>query len=121
MADRNRFRRTHRTSRGHAGRYHRRSVRKDDGIAYPSFVAACAALAVFAVLNPDRMPAPVQGLVAASRNMGRDNAPTIGAYYHNCASARAAGVAPLYAGEPGYRIELDGDSDGVACEPYRGM
>jgi len=39
-------------------------------------------------------------------------------YYPNCAAARAAGVAPLHRGEPGYRQGLDGDSDGKACEPY---
>ncbi|RLP57865.1 calcium-binding protein [Kocuria rhizophila] len=33
--------------------------------------------------------------------------------------ARAAGMAPLYAGSPGYRTGLDGDGDGVACEPRR--
>lgn len=38
------------------------------------------------------------------------------AYYRNCAAARAAGAAPLYVGDPGYRSGLDGDSDGVACE-----
>lgn len=37
-------------------------------------------------------------------------------YYANCAAARAAGVAPLYAGEPGYRLGLDRDHDGKACE-----
>ena len=37
-------------------------------------------------------------------------------YYPNCAAARAAGAAPLHRGEPGYRPDLDGDSDGVACE-----
>lgn len=42
------------------------------------------------------------------------------AYYPNCAAARAAGAAPIYSGEPGYRPNLDGDSDGIACEPYRG-
>jgi hypothetical protein len=41
-------------------------------------------------------------------------------YYRNCAEARAAGVAPLYRGQPGYRPQMDGDSDGIACEPYRG-
>ncbi|WP_243653698.1 thermonuclease family protein [Pseudonocardia endophytica] len=34
----------------------------------------------------------------------------------DCASATAAGAAPLYAGDPGYSRELDGDGDGVACE-----
>lgn len=38
------------------------------------------------------------------------------AYYANCAAARAAGAAPLHAGQPGYRAGLDGDKDGVACE-----
>lgn len=42
------------------------------------------------------------------------------AYYPNCNMARAAGAAPIYAGSPGYRDGLDGDSDGIACEPYRG-
>lgn len=42
------------------------------------------------------------------------------AYYRNCAAARAAGAAPIYRGEPGYRPPLDRDGDGVACEPYRG-
>jgi hypothetical protein len=42
------------------------------------------------------------------------------AYYRNCDDARAAGAAPIYRGQPGYREEMDGDFDGIACEPYRG-
>jgi len=37
-------------------------------------------------------------------------------YFANCAAARAAGAAPLRRGDPGYRPEMDGDGDGVACE-----
>lgn len=37
-------------------------------------------------------------------------------YYANCAAVRAAGKAPLYRGQPGYRAGLDRDGDGVACE-----
>ncbi|MDY6808456.1 MAG: DUF1524 domain-containing protein [Actinomycetota bacterium] len=37
-------------------------------------------------------------------------------YYPSCAAARAAGAAPLFVGQPGYRTGLDGDGDGVACE-----
>ena len=40
-------------------------------------------------------------------------------YWHGCNDARTAGTAPIYRGEPGYRSEMDGDSDGIACEPYR--
>lgn len=37
-------------------------------------------------------------------------------YYANCTAVRAAGKAPLYSGEPGYRYQLDRDNDGIACE-----
>ncbi|WP_370034215.1 excalibur calcium-binding domain-containing protein [Qipengyuania mesophila] len=50
----------------------------------------------------------------------RAAASTSGVYYRNCSAARAAGAAPLYRGQPGYRPQLDADGDGVACEPYQG-
>ncbi|MGW3466925.1 excalibur calcium-binding domain-containing protein [Saccharopolyspora sp. NPDC000995] len=38
------------------------------------------------------------------------------AYYPSCKAAKAAGVAPLHRGDPGYSSKLDRDGDGVACE-----
>lgn len=43
-------------------------------------------------------------------------APGGSVYYANCTAARAAGAAPIYEGQPGYRSALDGDKDGIACE-----
>lgn len=43
-----------------------------------------------------------------------------GQRYRSCREARAAGAAPMYRGQPGYSPALDGDGDGIACEPYRG-
>lgn len=40
--------------------------------------------------------------------------------YRSCAAARAAGAAPMYRGRATYNPNLDGDGDGIACEPYRG-
>ncbi|MEU0082555.1 excalibur calcium-binding domain-containing protein [Streptomyces sp. NPDC006274] len=37
-------------------------------------------------------------------------------YYANCTAARAAGAAPVRAGDPGYGRHLDRDGDGVGCE-----
>ena len=37
-------------------------------------------------------------------------------FYANCKEAKAAGAAPLYKDDPGYRSDLDGDGDGIACE-----
>ncbi len=39
-------------------------------------------------------------------------------YYAGCNEARAAGAAPIYRGQPGYREGMDGDNDGIACEPH---
>ena len=41
-------------------------------------------------------------------------------FYRRCDDVRAAGKAPIYRGEPGYRPPLDRDNDGIACEPFRG-
>jgi hypothetical protein len=41
--------------------------------------------------------------------------------YSGCNEVRAAGVAPLYRYEPGFSERLDGDGDGIGCEPYRGQ
>lgn len=64
----------------------------------------------------------VYALAPVQRSASMAGEPDSGrfAYYPNCASARAAGAAPLYHGEPGYRPPLDRDGDGIACEPYRG-
>lgn len=43
--------------------------------------------------------------------------PTTPRYFASCDMARAANWAPIYRGMPGYREALDGDRDGIACEP----
>ena len=56
----------------------------------------------------------------AGGEMFTPSLPALQVHYRRCDDARAAGAAPIYAGQPGYRPELDRDSDGIACEPYRG-
>ena len=46
-------------------------------------------------------------------------APAETIYYPGCDAVRAAGKAPLYSSQPGYREGMDGDGDGIACEPHR--
>ena len=55
--------------------------------------------------------APVARLMPAPRRSD--------VYFRGCNEARAAGAAPILRGQPGYRPGLDGDGDGIACEPYR--
>jgi micrococcal nuclease len=37
-------------------------------------------------------------------------------YYQNCSAVRAAGAAPIRAGDPGWQSKFDADGDGVGCE-----
>jgi hypothetical protein len=73
-------------------------------------------LPAFAPAPPTTAPPATTG--AATTATPRSTAPPTAAsvYYQNCTEARAAGAAPLYEGEPGYRSGLDRDHDGVACE-----
>jgi hypothetical protein len=59
---------------------------------------------------PTPRPAPVHAPAPAPSPAPAD------VYYANCSAARAAGAAPLLAGQRGYRRALDRDGDGVACE-----
>jgi hypothetical protein len=69
-----------------------------------SAVATARTAADTACTGPQGEPGP-------AGTPGRD-----GAYFANCDEAHDAGVAPIAAGEPGYRVGLDADRDGVACE-----
>lgn len=55
----------------------------------------------------------------AAGNRSATQSTTSGWTYRNCTEARRAGAAPLRRGTPGYGAHMDGDGDGVACEPYR--
>jgi hypothetical protein len=76
-------------------------------------------LRVLGIRPGSEAPAPVLSTPAAS---GTDvvtltpSAAPGSVFYQNCTAARAAGAAPIYRGQPGYRAELDGDGDGIACE-----
>jgi hypothetical protein len=60
-------------------------------------------------------PAPVAPAPAPAPVAPAPVAPS-SVFYGSCAEVRAAGAAPIYAGEPGYSTKLDRDKDGVACE-----
>lgn len=59
-----------------------------------------------AIPTPAPAPAPAPAPMPTTNDV----------YYQNCAAVRAAGRAPLYSSQPGYRPALDRDHDGVACE-----
>jgi hypothetical protein len=80
-----------------------------------ALMQAVQPMAAFAQTRDVRFPSPPP---SDARAPGPQQSPIV--YYSNCDAARAAGVAPLKRGQPGYRPELDRDGDGIACEPYRG-
>lgn len=85
---------------------------------------AAAAAAAAAAAEEDRLreesaaaaAAAAEEAAAAAASSSSSSSSSVSVYYPNCTAARAAGAAPLYIGEPGYRSALDRDKDGVACE-----
>lgn len=76
--------------------------------------------AEYRAANPNLFRPPAPPVQRQERFVSAPSASSGGVYFRNCAAARAAGAAPLYRGRPGYRPEMDGDNDGIACEPYYG-
>jgi hypothetical protein len=95
-----------------------RVPRKQGHARFATQVGAAAVLAFFTVFYSDQLVPAAQGVASLSSNVS-DSARSL-RYYARCDDARAAGVAPINVGEPGYREQLDADGDGIACEPYRG-
>lgn len=107
----------------HFVRQRKRQYRKSSGggtLIGLGLIGAVAATG-WTVASPDQQNAAI----AAAKEIGvttgviRERAPQEGDYWRSCDDARAAGTAPIYRGEPGYREGMDRDSDGLACEPYR--
>lgn len=80
--------------------------------------APLVALTAYGVYNLPPITEKEKATAAAEEAQAREVEQSV--YYSGCDEVRAAGKAPLYSGDPGYREGMDGDSDGVACEPYHG-
>jgi hypothetical protein len=81
-----------------------------------------ALLAVAAIDQAADRPAPSEPAVeqAAMEQPATDgSAVEQSVHYSGCNEVRALGKDPLYRGQPGYREDMDGDGDGIACEPHR--
>ncbi len=93
-------------------------VAKIMGMAILSGIGMGCLMGIYQRGDLSRIPSAASEF-AISLGLTRRSTPQSGDYWSGCNDARVAGVTPLYIGEPGYRPEMDGDSDGVACEPYR--
>jgi len=76
----------------------------------------CASVTAFSatwmLMTPSSAPAVLHSVeIPAKDAQGHEIS------FADCGEARAAGKAPLMAGRPGYRHELDPDGTGVACMP----
>jgi len=85
--------------------------------AMTAFMALVAVGGTAAAANGVFVPAAnVASQTSASRSAAPDPVGDSAARYEDCREVRAAGKAPLYRWERGYRLGLDRDRDGVACE-----
>lgn len=74
----------------------------------------CAAIKAPTNQAPAPQAAPAPPAAAPAPPVYLAPAPEV--FYANCTAVKAAGAAPIRAGQPGYSNKLDRDGDGVACE-----
>ncbi|MDN3482051.1 DUF1524 domain-containing protein [Arthrobacter sp. APC 3897] len=73
------------------------------------------------IVAPEPAPAAEQLPVEAPAPVPDQAAPAAPAapgdvYYKNCDAVKAAGAAPIRAGDPGWQPKFDRDGDGIGCE-----
>lgn len=77
----------------------------------PTGVFCSVFLAASYILTPD---APGKAAIESEWNKR-----TTDQHYSGCDEARANDHEDIGSWEPSYREEMDGDADGLACEPHR--
>ena len=108
----------------HAAHYRRASAQGEARSMRSWLLGAALAGAVIGTGTVASAPEGRAGLsaklkpVAVQMGWMRERDPAAGDVWHGCNDARASGTTPIYRGEAGYRPQMDGDNDGVACEPY---
>jgi hypothetical protein len=60
--------------------------------------------------------AKIVGLIESQRQA---NKAPVDQHYSGCDAARADGRSNIPISDPSYRLGMDGDRDGLACEPHR--
>jgi Excalibur calcium-binding domain len=81
-------------------------------MANDSLLKTAAPLVVLTFLGVYNFPTLTEEEIAARDAVEKS------VHYSGCNEVRAAGKAPLTRGDPGYGEHMDGDNDGIACEPY---
>jgi hypothetical protein len=87
------------------------------GLAQTLIVLVMAMAAVYAVAG---IPWPISAAESPLAFAGAGAAPAVDHHFRGCNDARAVGMTNIPRGHPSYREYMDGDGDGLACEPYRG-
>ena len=92
-------------------RHHRR---QESGSAWGALLGVPLMLGFGYYVTGDAVPLVGTLTMSASQRAKIERSVT----YSGCNEVRRLGKAPLYAGQPGYRENMDGDRDGIACEDY---
>ena len=92
----------------------RQQHKQEQGSAWDALLGVPLMLGFGYTITGDAVPLVSRLTMSASERATSERSVT----YSGCRELRRLGKAPLYAGQPGYREEMDGDGDGIACEDY---
>ena len=100
---------------GHMARYPRKRSRGPNSKPAPIWLVGAGAF-VIAFIGASYVLAPDAPGKAELRQEWRKR--TTDQHYSGCGQARANDHEDIASWEPSYRDHMDGDGDGLACEPY---
>ena len=92
----------------------RQNRRQEQGSAWSALLGVPLLLLFGHTLVGDAVPLVGTLTMSASERATSERSVT----YSGCREVRRLGKAPLYASQPGYRENMAGDGDGIACEDY---
>jgi endonuclease YncB( thermonuclease family) len=95
-------------SRDGYGRHDREDTYIALDAASPALACSPAQLATFSAAPVTTAPTTTVAVAASQQSES--------VFYKNCDAVRAAGVAPIHPGDPGWQSKFDRDDDGVGCE-----
>ena len=82
----------------------------------PAGATTSAAVATSSRLATTMAPATTASTQAKTTAKATTAQTSASVYYKNCVQASKSGAAPITSGQPGYRVGLDPNHNGVACE-----
>ncbi len=92
---------------------------KSDDLQWAAMAFIGVFVAVVVILHPGEAREAMRSMEPRAERVAAMFEPPPDQHFRGCDQARSAGRSNIPSSDPSYREFMDGDGDGLACEPYR--